>query len=163
MSVILTGSVALKDVLSVDDSRFMSITTSSGYIPCQLLSVPVLFYISGRRTYGQVNSCLRVYSPEYKVGARKTYDGRRDQHRQYVNEELGYRKRKTISCDARKDIKHTGFYKKNQHPFCFRLLVHDTLETLNNLFPIPPVPQLSKRCVQSTKKLQAHHAFNDMI
>ena len=48
-------------------------------------------------------------------------------------------------------------------PFLFRLLVHDTLETLNNLFPIPPVPQLSKRCVQSTKKLQAHHVFNDMI
>jgi len=40
---------------------------------------------------------------------------------------------------ARKDIKHTGFYKKGQHPFRFCPLVYDALEIRYNPPSIPPM------------------------
>jgi hypothetical protein len=53
-------------------------------------SVPALLLYLDESTYGEVNSCLRVYSPEHEVGSRQTYDGGRDQHRLYVNEEFAF-------------------------------------------------------------------------
>src|SRR6266702_1996789 len=65
---------------------------------------------------------------------------------------------------ARKDIKHTGFYKKGQHPFRFCPLVYDALEIRYNPPSIPPMaanPRLSN--VVPSQKPQAYHAFNDII
>src|SRR6266702_4504857 len=64
---------------------------------------------------------------------------------------------------ARKNVKHTGFYKKGQHPFRFCPLVHDTLKIRYNPSAIPPMaasPGLSN--IVPSQKPQAYHAFNDI-